>query len=559
MKIDIEDKSFNQSLKLLGKDINDKDIDELKAILGARDRVSSRYISELDADEIFVFGSNLQGIHNWRASALARTDFHAEQGISEGLSGRSYAIPTTKIINDEIQRMSPSEIVKFANTEKKWKTLEEEDFESLPLETIKAEVQRFILQAKDDQKMNPNRKYYVTRIGCGYSAYKDSDIAPFFKEALKLTNVFLPQSFLNCLFNVKAEFDTPSQMVPFTNSGLKNFRKELEQQLSLYIDWLRDAKTIKKVYDDEIPIDILDDVEKLCGAIIKAVEQTFRGIQSVAYAELRDVLKEVLKKDNILKEENPGKSFYRMRVETDNWAKKNINRYGMFHIPYSLRGMVKTQRYSVPGYPCLYLGESILSCWEENGRPNLNSCLISRVENKNSFKYLDLRIPKAETWKNSDKQQMKNQILLFPLIIASTFKTNDRNANFKPEYIIPQLLLQYIKELAYKENKGKFNDERVIYGIRYTSVYITDDQKCGNNNNYDNYVIPVADIKNEYCSRLCSVFCISEPICTEYENIKMQSIEKDEKQQENKTYGYFDKLRIILESQECMLMEQQPQ
>lgn len=51
-------------------------------------------IEELEENEIFVFGSNLDGLHIGGAAKLAHEKFGARMGIGVGLQGQSYAIPT---------------------------------------------------------------------------------------------------------------------------------------------------------------------------------------------------------------------------------------------------------------------------------------------------------------------------------------------------------------------------------------------------------------------------------------------------------------------------------
>ena len=41
----------------------------------------------------------------------------------------------------------------------------------------------------------------------------------------------------------------------------------------------------------------------------------------------------------------------------------------MLHIPFSCREIVKSERFSIPGLPCLYLANSTYACWIEMGRP----------------------------------------------------------------------------------------------------------------------------------------------------------------------------------------------
>lgn len=44
--------------------------------------------------QIFVFGSNLAGIHGAGAAKHAMEEWGAEWGVGEGLTGNSYALPT---------------------------------------------------------------------------------------------------------------------------------------------------------------------------------------------------------------------------------------------------------------------------------------------------------------------------------------------------------------------------------------------------------------------------------------------------------------------------------
>ena len=119
------------------------------------------HITSLGPDDIFVFGSNLQGIHAGGAARVALDKFGAVLGQGEGIQGRSYAIPT--MFRD--------------------------------VSSIKPYVDRFIALAREwDQNT-----FYVTRIGCGIAGFTDEEIAPLFAEALPLYNVRLPESFVKIL------------------------------------------------------------------------------------------------------------------------------------------------------------------------------------------------------------------------------------------------------------------------------------------------------------------------------------------------------------------------
>ena len=121
-------------------------------------------ITELKPNEIFVFGSNLAGAHGGGAARLAYNRFGAIWGHGVGLQGQSYAIPTMQG----------------------------------GVETIKPYVDEFILFAKQ----HPEYKFLVTRIGCGIAAFTPDEIAPLFKDAIKMENVILPVDFVEVLSKI---------------------------------------------------------------------------------------------------------------------------------------------------------------------------------------------------------------------------------------------------------------------------------------------------------------------------------------------------------------------
>ena len=114
-------------------------------------------IDSLREDEVFVFGSNLAGMHGGGAARVARMKFGAVTGFGVGLQGQSYAIPTMQG----------------------------------GVETIRPYVDEFITFTQN----HPELYFYVTRIGCGIAGFKDKDIAPLFAQAATLPNVCLPESF----------------------------------------------------------------------------------------------------------------------------------------------------------------------------------------------------------------------------------------------------------------------------------------------------------------------------------------------------------------------------
>ncbi len=124
-------------------------------IVGGR-RVASDRIEELCEKEIFVFGSNKQGMHGGGAAWVAHKKFGAEWGVGEGLTGRTYALPTMEGA---------------------------------------ASMKKAVEQFTDCARRHPELTFLVTAVGCGIAGYTPQEVAPLFRAAAGLENVYLPEMF----------------------------------------------------------------------------------------------------------------------------------------------------------------------------------------------------------------------------------------------------------------------------------------------------------------------------------------------------------------------------
>ena len=117
---------------------------------------------------VFVFGSNLAGIHGAGAAVYAKLHHGApyEKNVTArwgkrgkygvGMQGDSYAIPT-----------------------------KDEWIKTMPLVSILPYIVEFLGYAKS----HPELDFNVVRLGCGLAGYADSDMAPMFSGATD--NVYL--------------------------------------------------------------------------------------------------------------------------------------------------------------------------------------------------------------------------------------------------------------------------------------------------------------------------------------------------------------------------------
>lgn len=104
--------------------------------------------SQPKPDEIFVFGSNLSGIHGAGAAKQAIT-YGAQYGVGVGFMGNTYAIPTKDFKVD-----------------------------TLPLTNIAFFVKLFTQASLN----TPNMQYFVTAVGTGLAGYSHEQIAPLFAD-----------------------------------------------------------------------------------------------------------------------------------------------------------------------------------------------------------------------------------------------------------------------------------------------------------------------------------------------------------------------------------------
>lgn len=136
-------KMLEKALKRLYEDLNN--------------RITPERITKLGKNEIFVFGSNLEGAHGGGAAWQAYREFGAIMGQGVGLQGQSYGIPT--------MHGGPKEILPY--------------------------VEEFI----DFAKQHPELTFLVTKIGCGIAGFTVQEIAPLFSGAIEVENIHLPKDF----------------------------------------------------------------------------------------------------------------------------------------------------------------------------------------------------------------------------------------------------------------------------------------------------------------------------------------------------------------------------
>ncbi len=272
-------------------------------------------------------------------------------------------------------------------------------------------------------------------------------------------------------------------------------------------------------------------LEELCNDILKVFDYYDSADLLGLYNHFEDMMGKI---SSLLLVRNIGtigheryKNYYRIRA-----GKKDFNRLDLFHIPLDKREFIKSYRYSIPGYPCLYLSSGVEMCWFECGMPKEFSYarffLESNAENKVNLidftiEPVDLVSSVSISYRNYPKKGeeidefLVKYLVLFPLRVACSLEVVNRDVPFIEEYIFPQQLLLWVRG----------ND--TYDGIAYrTSSSIEHAREW----NYINLVMPAKNIDDKYCRHLNELFTVTKPVKVELSNIirnrdnKIEEVEK---------------------------------
>lgn len=297
-----------------------------------------------------------------------------------------------------------------------------------------------------------------------------------------------------------------------------NYREITKNINETYYKWLLelDEESINYIFPETIRDKIFSKIREYIDTIDDIIKLRISGLTRKAYNLFNNMMSD--NKGDMLallrrKLDNGENFLYRMRKISPH---RGVTRKDLFHIPLDARHLVNTYRFSHPGYPCLYLGTSINVCWEELLRPDLSEFMIVKVAQMvGGVKVIDLSLPS-----NIDKLFMFDIwkfIMSYPFIVACGIKVcNPCEKKYKEEYIIPQMLTEYIIENNHKALEGEIVEN--ITAIKYTSTHYNKDF-CNNLEKFTNIAIPVIDIKTKekYCPHLKRLYLLTEPTCFSYE------------------------------------------
>lgn len=331
----------------------------------------------------------------------------------------------------------------------------------------------------------------------------------------------------------------------------KDFQKYLE---NLYADYFNvlcslsqrdECKPIKETSNDSFCNDYssgmhcdCNKIHNICNKLLKVVNEYLHGFPATAYCTFDDIMQELMRqplkiynksgRPDAFEGHDPLNLFRVVNVSED--INHHITR--VFHTPFTLISKVSTSRYSIAGFPSLYLGTSIELCTEEiHNNPYSNLAICSRfklirntsktdtkidvielgikpqdfVEDIKNKIYYDNYYCKRTIRRNllCDQKVKKTYLLWYPLIAACSFIRANKTDPFAPEYIIPQLLMQWIR--------NNYKEQNEVMGIRYFSCSSERTSELGFNYVFPTSGNPIAD-NTPYCKVLSKVFQLTKPV-----------------------------------------------
>ena len=172
-------------------DVRDMYVGEPKSIIPQRKMVEQAIftpdnIGELGMNDVFVFGSNLNGNHAGGAARTAVERFGAEMGVAEGITGKCYALPT---LDENMEKVEPI--------------------------ALKESIMRLVSTAVNYPALN----FYITKIGCGIAGWEVRDVSYIVFDAIQEEfamsdggrympkNIYLPQEFVKFYEDWKDDYN----------------------------------------------------------------------------------------------------------------------------------------------------------------------------------------------------------------------------------------------------------------------------------------------------------------------------------------------------------------
>lgn len=201
-------------------------------------------------------------------------------------------------------------------------------------------------------------------------------------------------------------------------------------------------------------------VEKLCAGLLDVLAEYHRGLPASAFNRFDRLMTEISRTHEMprasLKDSTQANCLFRMRLIDEGlvYPRKEI-----FHPSTSCRHLIGTNRYSIPGYPTLYLTDSLTLAQRESG--GTSSAIVALFQLNKGFQLgiiefgirprdfdLNVERPPSKTSPSVERlsrRAVQNYLIWFPLLAGCSFVRAHPGSPYADEYVLPQLLMQWIR------------------------------------------------------------------------------------------------------------------
>lgn len=306
----------------------------------------------------------------------------------------------------------------------------------------------------------------------------------------------------------------------------KNFETALSDVLDIYVSELRSYYEIGQSPETYSGVNVdIPEIASICSEIKSCVQEYHNGFPARAFLILSQIMSKLIQTPLDVYDKNiPREKIIEDKLRLYRIRKVDCgitySREDIFHVPVSARSMISTCRYSIAGYPSLYLTTSLKLGLEETTESRKKAIAarfqLVRAQENVDIQVLELGIKPQDfveskvgeneigryvpLSKLGSRQIRENYLRWYPVIAACSFIRANRLAPFASEYIIPQLLMQWIRT----QSKGNR-----LMGVRYFSCASIRASDMG----FD-YVFPVnnCEYKGNFCSVLREAFVLTKPV-----------------------------------------------
>ena len=240
-----------------------------------------------------------------------------------------------------------------------------------------------------------------------------------------------------------------------------------------------------------------------------------------------------------------GHVFFRVRGVKEKTDRIQNNPDELFHIPLSKRNLTNNERFSIAGFPSLYLSTMLPLAWQESGYPQkyyYSEYQYLKLDGRDrnfddEFVFLALYSPREIcNWGIAEKHNnfelwltvVVKCLMMYPLVMACSFVNHSGKGAYKQEYVVPQMLMQWV-----------LRNKEIVQGISYftcVDISMMPSEYCAYN-----VVIPAMkpyDIK-KYSQRLRDEFTWTKP-----QYFELPLLDAEENKDDRKAiYQFIDRIR----------------